>query len=239
MMRLHLLGVNGPFPESRGATSGYMLEADDNLFQFDLGSGVLGVLTSLTGPESLTALFLSHWHFDHAADVPVLMYRLLALNRSVRVFGPADPDSPVFGLVSSAPCFDFETVSAGDVLHVGGAEIRVRAARHSVPAVGYTVSFDGKTFGYTGDTNTLPSLAEDYHGCDLLLADGLFPKDSWTEGKPHLSAELAARLAADAAAGRLIITHLNPFIPRRILLQEARAVFPHTQLAEAGDVIEL
>ena len=38
MMRLHLLGVNGPFPESRGATSGYLLEAGDSLFQFDLGS---------------------------------------------------------------------------------------------------------------------------------------------------------------------------------------------------------
>ena len=75
-MRLHLLGINGPFPESRGATSGYLLEAGDNLFQLDLGSGVLGILTSLTAPESLSALFVSHWHYDHTADIPVLMYRL-------------------------------------------------------------------------------------------------------------------------------------------------------------------
>ena len=40
-MRLHLLGINGPFPESRSATSGYLLEAGDNLFQLDLGSGVV------------------------------------------------------------------------------------------------------------------------------------------------------------------------------------------------------
>ena len=61
-MRLHMLGINGPFPESRGATSGYLLEAGESLFQFDLGSGVLGALTALTAPESLTALFISHWH---------------------------------------------------------------------------------------------------------------------------------------------------------------------------------
>lgn len=239
MMKLHLLGVSGPFPASRGATSGYLLEAGDDLFQFDLGSGVLSALTALTAPESLTALFISHWHFDHAADVPVLMYRLQALNRVLPVYGPADPDAALCHLVSSVPCFDFKEVSAGDTLHAGGTVFRVRAARHPVPAVGYTAAFEGRCFGYTGDTNTLPSLAEDYRGCDLLLADGLFTREAWAEGKPHLSAELAARLALEAGAKALVVTHLNPLIPRRILLEESRAVFPRTQLAEAGAVIDL
>ena len=234
MMKLHLLGVNGPFPQSRGATSGYLLEAGDNLFQFDLGSGVLGMLTALTAPESVTGLFLSHWHFDHAADIPVLMYRLQAMNRILPVYGPADPESSLYRLVSSSPCFAFTEVSAGSEFGSGNAAIRVTAARHPVPAVGYTVFFEGKTFGYTGDTNTLPSLARDFSGCDLLLADGLFPHDSWTDEKPHLSAELAARLAVEANAGSLIITHLNPFIPLQVLLNEARAVYPRSQLAEAG-----
>ena len=239
MMKLHLLGVNGPFPESGGATSGYLLEAGESLFQFDLGSGVLPALTALTAPESVTALFLSHWHFDHAADVPVLMYRLQALNRTLSVYGPADPGADLYRLVSSVPCFRFTAVSAGDRLAVGGAEIRVAAARHPVPAVGYIVSCGRRSFGYTGDTNTLPSLAGDYSGCDLLLADGLFPRRDWTEAKPHLSAELAARLAADAYVRSLVITHLNPFIPRRILLDEARAIYPRALLAEAGAVIDL
>ena len=238
-MRLHLLGINGPFPESRGATSGYLLEAGSSLFGFDLGSGVLGILTSLTAPEFLSALFVSHWHYDHTADIPVLMYRLAACLKSLPVYGPADPSSPIFSLVSSSPCFDFREVSAGQTLILDHAEIRINAARHPVPAVGYCVSCDGKTFGYTGDTNTLPSLAVDYSGCNLLLADGLFPADVWTEDKPHLSAELAARLAADTESDCLIITHLNPFWPRKTLLQEARKVFPRTQLAEAGSVIDL
>lgn len=238
-MKLHLLGVNGPFPESRGATSGYLLEAGDTLLQFDLGSGVLGRLTALTAPESVSALFLSHWHFDHAADIPVLMYRLQALNLSLPVFGPADPDSALYRLVTACPSFSFSEVSAGETITLGGAEIRVTAARHPVPAVGYTVVSGEKRFGYTGDTNTLPSLVTDFRGCDLLLADGLFSRSAWTEDKPHLSAELAARLAADTAAGSLIITHLNPFIPRRTLLEEARPVYPLAQLAESGAVISL
>ncbi len=238
-MKLHLLGVNGPFPESRGATSGYLLEAGNGLLQFDLGSGVLAALTSLTAPDSLSALFVSHWHFDHTSDIPVLMYLLEALKTSMPVYGPADPSAFMFRLVSSAACFDLHEIAPGDTVRACGAEIRICHARHPVPAVGFMVSFEGSVFGYTGDTNTLPSLAEEYRGCSLLLADGLFPRDSWDETKPHLSAEKAARLAREAGAGQLVITHLNPFIPRRTLLEEARNVFPEVRLAEAGLVFDL
>ena len=238
-MKLHLLGINGPFPESHGATSGYLLEAGSSLFQFDLGSGVLGLLTALTAPEDLTALFVSHWHYDHAGDIPVLMYRLAAYQKTLSVYGPADPSSPVYELVSSSSCFSFTEVSAGQTLSLNGSAIQVNAARHPVPAVGYRVSCGGSSFGYTGDTNTLPSLADDYRGCDLLLADGVFPTEVWSEEKPHLSAQLAARMASDAAVGRLIVTHLNPLWPRSLLLSEARAVFPRAQLAEAGAVFDL
>jgi len=239
MMKLHLLGVNGPFPESRGATSGYFLEAGSSLLQLDLGSGTLASLTALTAPESLTAVLISHWHYDHTADLPVLMYRLQALDRVLPVFGPVDPSSPVFQLVSADRVFSFTAVKAGDRIDLNGVRIQVAAARHPVPAVGYRISYEDKAFGYTGDTNTLPSLADDYNRCDLLLADGLFPSDLWSEEKPHLSAELAARLAADAHAGQLIITHLNPFFPVRTLLDEARRYYPSVRLAEAGTVFAL
>ena len=122
-MKLHLLGINGPFPESSGATSGYLLEAGESLFQFDLGSDVLGRLTALTAPESVTALFLSHWHFDHVADVPVLMYRLEAMKQVLPVYAPEDVDSSIFRLVSSAACFDLKILKPGDHLSPGGAEM--------------------------------------------------------------------------------------------------------------------
>ena len=101
-MKLHLLGVNGPFPESSGATSGYLLEIGDHLYQLDCGSGILGRLTSLVAPESLSALFISHWHFDHVADLSVLMYRLEACRLMLPVYGPADPSSFFCRMVCSS-----------------------------------------------------------------------------------------------------------------------------------------
>jgi len=158
MMKLHLLGVNGPYPASNGATSGYLLEAGDSLFQFDLGSGVLSRLTALMPPEELTALFLTHWHFDHAADLPVLMYRLESLGAVLPVYAPADENAALRKIVQAASCFQLSDVAPGDVLTLGNTEIRVCEARHPVPAVGYRVSQGGKSLGYTGDTNTLPGL---------------------------------------------------------------------------------
>jgi ribonuclease BN (tRNA processing enzyme) len=238
-MKLHLLGVCGPFPPSRGATSGYLLEAGENLFQFDLGSGVLGQLTALAAPESLTALFISHWHFDHTADLPVLLYRLESMKKTLPVYGPADPSSPLLPLIASSPWFTFTEVLPGQCLEFPGATVRVTAARHPVPTVGWRVACGGKDFGYTGDTNTLPSLVQDFRGCTVLLADALFADENWAENKPHLSARLAAQLAEDAGAGRLVLTHHNPFLPLAPRLQEAREAHADIVPAEAGMTIDI
>ena len=50
---------------------------------------------------------------------------------------------------------------------------------------------------------------------------------------------LAAELARDAKCGRLVITHLNPLFSPQTLLEEARAVFPETCLAQAGKILSL
>ena len=241
-MRLHVLGVNGPFPESNGATSGYLLEADDVLIQMDLGSGILSRLTALTAPEFLSALFLSHWHFDHASDLPVLMYRLEAMGFGASgprlpVFAPVDDASPLRKTVASAACFRLTDIVPGDSFSFGECTIRIGEARHPVPSVSFRAECGGRVFGYTGDTNTLPSLASFFRGAHLLLADGLFPADKWTDQKPHLSAALAASMASDAGVERLVLTHLNPLFPPEILLREARNCHPNVSLASPGQTL--
>ena len=139
--------------------------------------------------------------------------------------------------MASVPCFRLTDIAPGDTVTIGSCEIRIGEARHPVPAVSFRVEENGKTFGYTGDTNTLPSLAGFFRNVDLLLADGLFPAADWAEGKPHLSAELAASLAAEAEAGALVLTHLNPVYSPETLLREARQKYPRVLLASAGQVL--
>ena len=238
-MKLVILGCNGPYPESGGATSGYLLEAGETLLQFDFGSGVLSRLTARVAPEFLTAIFLSHWHFDHTSDLLPLIYRLQAAGAVLPLYAPMDEGSVMRKIVMDSSCFDLHTVSPGNRFRLGDVILSVGEALHPVPGVGFRAECGGRVFGYTGDTNFLPSLTSFYRGCHLLLADGLFPVSAWAENKPHLSARLAAELASEAKAGQLVITHLNPAWPPRILLEEARAVFPQVSLAASGAEYEI
>ena len=239
-MRLTILGMNGPFPAPGGATSGYFLQAGKSHLALDMGCGVLSRLTALTPPEELTAVLLSHWHFDHSADVLVLIYRLAACAKEpLHIYAPADMNSPVRKIVQDCNELVLHDIAPGETFQVGDAQVTAFAARHPVPAVMYRIQAEGKTFCYTGDTNTVEGLVDFARGADFLLADGPFPESAWAEGKPHLSASHVAQLAKEADVRRFVITHLNPGIDPETLLREARAVRIDALLAKPGDSYDI
>ena len=239
-MRLTILGMNGPFPAPGGATSGYFLSAGDTSVALDMGCGTLARLTALTPPEELTALLLSHWHYDHCSDVLPLIYRLEACaEKPLHIYAPADEKSPVRQAVHNCARVVLHDIRPGDAFSVGCVQVQTFAARHPVPAVMYRMAYEGSTFCYTGDTNTVEGLAEFADHADFLLADGLFTEGTWAEGKPHLSAARVAQLAKDADVRRFIITHLNPAIDPQTLLREARAIRIDAALAACGDTYEV
>lgn len=238
-MQLTVLGMNGPFPAPEGATSGYLVQSGENLIQLDMGSGVLAALTSRAAPEDLTALVLSHWHYDHACDVLPLLYRLEALGRRLTIYAPMDGQSPIRQAVQASAAADLRDIAPGDRVDLGGVTMAVYAARHPVPAVMLRLTAGDAVLCYTGDTNTVPHLTAFAQGAGLLVADGMFPEALWAEGKPHLSARQVAELARDAQARQVVITHLNPTIDPAALLAEARAVRSDAVLAKRWQVYQV
>lgn len=231
-MKLTILGCNGPFPAPGGATSGYLVQAGEKHIQLDLGSGVLSALTGYTAPETLTALVLTHWHYDHACDVLPLIYRLEAMGTPLHVYAPVDEASLIRQAALNCKLIVLHDIAPGDVIDLDGVTLQVFEARHPVPAVMLRLTEGDATLCYTGDTNTVPWLADFAQGAGLLLADGLFTQGMWAEGKPHLSAAQVAQLAADAGAGQVVVTHLNPTIDPATLLKEARCFRQDVKLAE-------
>lgn len=233
-MKLICLGVNGPYPAPGGATSGYLVVHGETRLQMDMGAGVLAALTGFTAPEGLTAVLLSHWHYDHCSDLLPLIYRMESLSDvpPLNVFGPVDETSLVRQALLKSPAFCVHDLHPGDNLTLGEVQVQAGVARHPVPGLMFRLTAQGRNLCYTGDTNLVEGLTDFAKGCHLLLADGLFPAEAWNESKPHLSAALAAKLARDAGAERLIITHLNPSIDPVGLLAEARRVRQDAALAE-------
>ncbi len=233
-MQLTILGLNGPFPAPGGATSGYLVTHGDTAVAFDLGSGTLSRLTALMAPEDMSALVLTHWHYDHCSDVLPLTYRLAAMGKQLHVYAPVDERSMVRRAIMNDPSVILHDVQPGNAWALGGMTVAAFEARHPVPALMYRIQAEGRTLCYTGDTNTVDGLTAFAQDADLLLADGLFPAAAWAEGKPHLSAAHVAQLAVDAGAKRFLITHLNPAVDPVTLLKEARAVRIDAELAEMG-----
>jgi len=98
----------------------------------------------------------------------------------------------------------------------------------------------GKSVAYCLDTRPCAASIELARGVDLLIHEATYTEELAAEAREygHSTAAQAARTARDAGARRLLITHFSTRYPDpTVLLEEARAIFPETILAE--DLMEI
>ena len=235
-MKLHVLGCHGRFPPAGGAAIGYLVENKGKKLLMDCGSGVMGRLMRLCDPADLEGVLLSHLHFDHASDMLVLRYYMEFAGKTLPVYVPGEDDSSFRGLLT-LPAFDVRPFP--DTLEIAGLTVTNMPVRHPVPCRALRLTDGDKTLVYTGDTNDCEGLAAFSENADLLLADAAFLADEWTDKKPHMSAPGAAKLAKEANAKALYLTHLPIEHEPATLVKEAQAVYPRVQAAFPGLVISL
>ena len=231
-MKLIVLGCSGPYPAAGGATSGYLLEADRKRFLLDCGSGVLSQLRKRMDPCDLSAVFLTHTHWDHMCDLFVLQYELEKNRCSLPLYVPVETDAAPLALLSGNA---FHIIRYGrETLEFDNVSVDSCPVSHPVPCRALRFTAAGKSFVYTGDAATSEGLESFCRDIDLLLADSAFLADEWHPGVPHMHAAMAAKLAADCRADKLVVTHFPPHTARERIVGEAREVFANTVPAEIG-----
>jgi ribonuclease Z len=98
----------------------------------------------------------------------------------------------------------------------------------------------GKSVAYCLDTRPCAMSVELARDVDLLIHEATYTEEFAAEAQQygHSTAAQAARTARDAGARRLLITHFSTRYPDPTpLLNEARAIFPDTVMAE--DLVEI
>ena len=200
----------------------------------DPGYAVLPRLLRLMDATDVDAVLVSHRHPDHCADLNPLL-RARALRDDV---APA-PALPVFALPGALDAvlaldrpgllddaYEVNTFEAGASFAIGPLTVDSRALPHSVPNAGVRVTGGRRSLVYTGDAAPDPALVELARDADVLLAEASFVDAVPGEERPTLSsARDAARQAAEAGAGTLVLTHLLPGTDRRGSIAAARSAF--------------
>jgi ribonuclease Z len=105
----------------------------------------------------------------------------------------------------------------------------------------------GRSVAYCTDTSYTTAAVDLARGCDLLVHEATFAESEAevADASGHSTAATAARVAREAGAKHLVLTHISSRYARENavdvpdLLAEARAIFPATDVAEDMMVVEV
>lgn len=99
-----------------------------------------------------------------------------------------------------------------------------------------------RSYAYCSDTVYLSRITEQIEGVDLLFHEATFGEDNAARARKtqHSTAAQAARIALEAKVKRLVIGHFSArYEDEKVLLEEAKAIFPHTMLANENLTISI
>lgn len=257
-MTVHFLGTGSALTSAERTTTMLAFEASGGLptgdsgdeaaptvFLVDCGGdAVQRMLAAGLAPADVAAVVLTHAHPDHIGGFPLLVEKLWLLGRRAPV--------PVYGLDATLavarrlfeafdtsrweglPALEWHTIDAAPgaaVFERGPFRVTASPVVHPVPTVGLRVEAGGAVIAYSCDTAPCEAVAALARGADLLVHEAT----GFLAGV-HSSAADAARCAAAAGAGRLVLVHLPPDTSDEVL-DEAQALFPATALADDGGCV--
>ncbi|KGN39219.1 MBL fold metallo-hydrolase [Knoellia subterranea] len=255
-MKVTILGCSGSFAGPDSPASSYLVRVDDggrtwNLL-FDLGSGALGPMQRHIAPRDVDAVFVTHLHPDHCADLCGLYVARHynpggAPTERVPVWGPTGTAKRLalmyHGLEHHAlqQVFDFRLLEDQVAIEVGPVRVVPYAVNHPVEAFGFRIEAQGQVLAYTGDTDTCDNLTPLLRDADLVLSDSAFMdgRDDEFRGV-HLTPSRAAQAALDAGGvKRLMLTHMPAWNDPAVCREQAAALWPDVEMVEFGATYEV
>jgi ribonuclease BN (tRNA processing enzyme) len=221
-MELTVIGSGTGVPSLRRGSPALAVATGGRLVLLDLGSGTLrSLLRYGLNFSDLDILALTHRHPDHVGDlVPFLFatryslgytrrepFTLLAAQGFIEFHGKL---KEAFGEWVEPPPGLMEvrelSPTTADAARWEGLTVRSAPTNHTAGSLAYRLEAEGRSLVYSGDTDVSPSLVELAQGTDLLVLEAANP----FKVAGHLTPAEAGRLAQQAGASRLLLTHFYP-----------------------------
>lgn len=215
-MRLTVLGCAGSFPGPDAACSAYLVEADDFRLLIDFGSGALSALQRYVGMHRVDAVLLTHLHGDHMLDacayVVVRRYAPEGPYPPLPLYGPAGAEQRIVAAYGPDEggvddVYTFHDLKPGGVA-IGPFTVTAARMEHPVETYGVRVEHGGRVLAYSSDTAPCDAVVRLAQRADLFLCEASYLDGRKNPPGLHLTGGEAGAVAAQAAVGRLVLTHL-------------------------------
>ncbi|MEV1018436.1 MBL fold metallo-hydrolase [Micromonospora sp. NPDC049801] len=246
-MRIVVLGGLGAWPSADQGCAGFLVERQGFRLLIDPGYATLQPLLTRLPASAVDAVYVSHGHPDHCADLqPLLRARALADRPApaLPVYAPTGSLDALLaiddaGLVDTA--YELHEFTPGDTFDVGPFTLRTWSLPHWVPNAGARITAGGTALAYTGDTGPSPMLAELARDADLLIADATYVDEIPDRQVGFLSsAAEVGRHASTARARAVLLTHLWPGTdPEAAIAATRQAYAGPVAVARPGVVLDL
>jgi ribonuclease BN (tRNA processing enzyme) len=264
-VRLTVLGKSPSWQDTDGACSGYLLQQGGNVVLLDCGNGVFGKLRRFVDYLDVDAVVISHLHADHFLDLVPYAYALTYAPRQQSV--PVDrwpgTDRPARPTLYAPPgarevfrrvvgawgnedliesAFEIVEYEASSRLGVGPFKLSFTPVRHFTETFAISVSSmeGGGRLAYGADSGPAPELIEFARDAGLFLVEATLPSPEPTGARGHLTAQEAAEHAREAAAKRLVLTHISDELDQdRARALATEAFGEEVEVATEGAVYEI
>ncbi|KUO05595.1 MBL fold metallo-hydrolase [Streptomyces caeruleatus] len=226
LLRLTVLGSATPYASVDNPCSGYLLSSAGTKVWMDAGSGTLAQLQRHARLDQLDAIWISHLHADHSADLLTAYYAALhadlQLAAPIPLYAPPGIADRLAHFLTNGPtrspvesAFAIHELADGHQTHIGALTLTSRAVAHGLPAFAVRIETEGRSLVYSGDTAPCVNLTRLAEACDVLLCEAESadaPAENEQVHQVHHTPENAGDTADAARAGRLIVTHVGPFL---------------------------
>lgn len=183
MLDINILGAHNCEMKGKKCTS-FLI---NNKLAIDAGG--LAASLSIEDLLQLKAILLTHSHFDHIKDIPLLALNLIRLGASIDIFCSLTVRNAITTHLLNGylyPCFQtmpmekptvkFNIIEPGKSCMIEGLKVMALPVNHPGNAFGYCINNEkGKNFFYTGDTTAGLNLCWEQVSPDLILAEVTFP----------------------------------------------------------------
>lgn len=231
--KVTFLGISAASISPHSSTSAYLIEAGRTKIMVDAGIGALRQLRKTeTAPDMLDAVFLTHWHFDHCAGLPMLV-KSRKKPAPLPVFGPEPPIFMRFLLKTefSAVFKGFQPVGVDFSIDIMDIHAETFQTKHKISSIGWELAenpLKNRRIVISGDTQANETVTKVARKADLLIYEATYlEKHSNRAVKhQHSTASEAAHLAVKSKVGGLVLTHTSSRYTVEAIRLEAEKIFP-------------